>query len=138
MTVVLALFWFCASVAWAAGLPKLKDKTDPDDLCSKSGSSCSVTDKPNYAGLIISVVSIKQLDLATTAYYGNFLYGSTTCLGIFFSFLVSSVAFCGEQTCGLFSKKPYGTKNQELMPLQFRNLMLRSHIKKYLEKLHLE
>ena len=58
MTVILALFWFCASVAWAAGLPKLKDKTD---VCSRFESSCSVADKPNFAGLIISVVSIKQL-----------------------------------------------------------------------------
>ena len=66
MTAILALFWFCASVAWAVGIPKLKDETDPDDACStalrrtEDATTCSVTDKPNYAGLTISVVSIKQ------------------------------------------------------------------------------
>ena len=62
MTAILALFWFSASVAWAAGIPKLKDETDPDDACSttKDATTCSVADKPNYAGLTISVVSIKQ------------------------------------------------------------------------------
>ena len=60
MTAVLALFWFCASAAWAAGIPKLKDKTDPDDTCSSTGSTCSVADKPKYAALTISVVSINS------------------------------------------------------------------------------
>ena len=104
MTVVLALFWFCASVAWAAGLPKLKDKTDPDDVCSQLGSSCSVADKPNYAGLTISVVSIKQLDSATTAYYRNFLYGSTTCLVHFSAFWFPQLLFVGSKPVVCFQR----------------------------------
>jgi hypothetical protein len=62
------LFWFCGSAAWAAGLTKLKDNTDVEVICNnlvneitkiKSGVKCNVTDKANYAGLTISVVSLK-------------------------------------------------------------------------------
>ena len=61
VTVLLTLFWFCASTAWAAGLSKLKDKTDAGDFCQSLRDKgviapCSVTDKANYAGITISVL----------------------------------------------------------------------------------
>ncbi|XP_028398396.1 synaptophysin-like [Dendronephthya gigantea] len=52
ITIILTLFWFCGSTAWASGVQKLKDETDIEDQCD----DCKVTDKPNYAGLIISVL----------------------------------------------------------------------------------
>jgi hypothetical protein len=66
VSILLTLFWFCGSAAWAAGLAKLKDNTDVEVICNnlvnatiKSGVKCNVTDKANYAGLTISVVSLK-------------------------------------------------------------------------------
>ena len=56
VTVLLTLFWFCGSAAWAAGLSKLKDETDAEDYCKDAGAQCSVGDKANYAGITISVL----------------------------------------------------------------------------------
>ena len=61
--------WFSASIAWAAGLTKLKDKTDPDHFCEQyfnyTGDKCNcnvlnVDDVANYTGLVFSVVSVKR------------------------------------------------------------------------------
>ena len=62
MTILLTLFWFCGSVVWAAGLTKLKDKTDAEEACKQFSANiakCKGEDEANYAGLTISVVSIK-------------------------------------------------------------------------------
>lgn len=63
VTMVLALFWFAGSVAWAAGFPDLKDGTDAEEYIKSSGqckpsiaSSCRVLEKAGYAGLTISVL----------------------------------------------------------------------------------
>jgi hypothetical protein len=47
---------------WAAGLTKLKDKTDAEEACKQFSANiakCKGEDEANYAGLTISVVSIK-------------------------------------------------------------------------------
>lgn len=59
---VLALFWFAGSTAWAVGLHSLKDKTDADKYtktaseCRDSGATCDVLKEASYVGLTISVV----------------------------------------------------------------------------------
>ena len=59
---LITIFWFAGSAAWAAGLPGLKDDTDPDtfiensDLC-KGILTCDVTKEPNYATIKVSIVS---------------------------------------------------------------------------------
>ena len=61
-SVVLAIFWFTSSAAWASGLPDLKDDTDPDlykrisPYCDHDHYTCEVTKEPNYATLRVSVV----------------------------------------------------------------------------------
>ena len=60
----MALFWFCASVAWAAGLTSLKNGTDVDDYIKyanqcKAPVNCAVLKKAGYATLTISVVSTR-------------------------------------------------------------------------------
>ncbi|XP_028398147.1 synaptophysin-like [Dendronephthya gigantea] len=61
VSVVITIFWFAGSVAWAAGLPGLKDDTDPKTytdhfpLC-KGSFTCTTEREPNYATLKVSVI----------------------------------------------------------------------------------
>ncbi|XP_028398330.1 synaptoporin-like [Dendronephthya gigantea] len=50
VTVILTLLCLCSSGLWADGVHKLKGEIE--DPCH----GCKVTNKPNYAGLIISVL----------------------------------------------------------------------------------
>lgn len=61
VTLILAFFWFCASVAWAVGLTGLKDDADAENyiknakLCQKP-FECTVLKKAGFATLTISVL----------------------------------------------------------------------------------
>ena len=61
ISVVITIFWFAGSAAWAAGLPGLKDDTDPETFIGKSHLcdgrlTCNVDKEPNYATLKVSVI----------------------------------------------------------------------------------
>ena len=66
VTIVLALFWFAGSIAWAAGLTSLKDTTDADKyiknaaIC-KAPATCKVAKEAGYTALTISLVRKKTL-----------------------------------------------------------------------------
>ncbi len=63
ISVLITIFWFAGSVAWAAGLPGLKDDTDPNNfiqnsvLCKPDILTCEIDKEPNYATLKVSIVS---------------------------------------------------------------------------------
>jgi hypothetical protein len=63
ISVLITIFWFAGSVAWAAGIPGLKDDTDPNTfiqtsvLCKPDILTCEIDKEPNYATLKVSVVS---------------------------------------------------------------------------------
>jgi hypothetical protein len=62
MSVLITIFWFAGSAAWAAGLPGLKDDTGPDtftdnSILCKGILLCDVDKEPNYATLKVSIVS---------------------------------------------------------------------------------
>ncbi|CAB3983161.1 synaptophysin 1 [Paramuricea clavata] len=62
MSVLITIFWFAGSAAWAAGLPGLKDDTGPDTFIDKNPILCQgillcdVDKEPNYATLKVSII----------------------------------------------------------------------------------
>ena len=66
ISVLITIFWFAGSAAWAAGLPGLKDDTDPDTYIGKSALckgilTCSVDKEPNYATIKVSIVRYSSI-----------------------------------------------------------------------------
>ena len=67
VSILLALFWFCGSIAWASALSGLKDKTNVETvitgkvfpICS-AGASCSVLKHATYGSANVSVVSLMK------------------------------------------------------------------------------
>uniref|UniRef100_A0A5S6R5C0 MARVEL domain-containing protein n=1 Tax=Trichuris muris TaxID=70415 RepID=A0A5S6R5C0_TRIMR len=67
ITVVLAIFWFIASCAWAAGVSTLKSITDPmtvkvklisiSVLCASKDHACAFPTEWNYASLNVSLIA---------------------------------------------------------------------------------
>jgi hypothetical protein len=63
ISVVITIFWFAGSAAWAAGLSGLKEDTDPStyigsSVICKNILTCHIEKEPNYATLKVSVVSL--------------------------------------------------------------------------------
>ena len=70
ISVILVIFWFISSVAWAAGLSGFKQDTNPErymqdsPLCSPDHTlHCNVVKEPNYATLKVSIVSTLLSDV---------------------------------------------------------------------------